>query len=65
MGNDEKDDLQLEILNGHICKVREILNEICLELDELDNENTKIFVSECLDKLIVEYMKQINYNKDQ
>ncbi|OPJ54675.1 hypothetical protein CLORY_45220 [Clostridium oryzae] len=38
--------------------LRDILNDICVTIDDVENDNEKLIVSRCLDELIVEYMKQ-------
>ncbi|WP_171903838.1 Spo0E family sporulation regulatory protein-aspartic acid phosphatase [Cellulosilyticum sp. I15G10I2] len=50
---------KLERLNKCIDDLREILNEVCLMADDIKKHEEKLFISRCLDELIVEYMKEI------
>ena len=52
------EDYNIEItrLSNHINDVRDILNEIYTAIDNNQNKETVMRVSQYLDKLIVEYM---------
>lgn len=43
-----------ECING----LRDVLNEMCAQVDDLPKCNERLIVSQCLDEFIVEYMKQ-------
>ncbi|MCM0650144.1 hypothetical protein NBE98_17385 [Clostridium swellfunianum] len=47
---------RLKKLDKRIIELKEILNEISVTTDE---EEIKLFISQYLDKLIVEYMKTV------
>jgi diguanylate cyclase (GGDEF)-like protein len=51
---------KLAKLNNRIEELREILNEICSDLDKVEHYPARLAISESLDELIVEYMKEIN-----
>lgn len=53
-------DIKLAILSKKIDELREILNEICCSVDNVNNGAERLKISEQLDELIVEYMNQIN-----
>lgn len=60
--NDIKmNEIQLSILNKEIQDLRESLNEVCVTTDETVSSEQRLNMSELLDKLIVEYMKNIEY----
>ena len=60
--NDVKmNQIQLSILNKEIQDLRESLNEICVTTDGTVSSEQKLIMSEILDKLIVEYMKNTEY----
>lgn len=48
---------RLLILNSKIQELRDILNEMCLSSDEIVEDRQKLIISQYLDELIVEYMK--------
>ena len=48
----------LNRLKKCIDELREVLNEMCITLDEKINHEERLIVSQYLDELIVEYMKQ-------
>jgi len=50
---------KLSILNYRIQELRNVLNEMCISLDETVNYEQTLKVSQDLDELIVEYMKNI------
>ena len=52
-------EIKLSELNKQINEVREILNEVCCTFNGNENPN-RLLISQCLDELIVEYMKEIN-----
>jgi len=45
-------------LTQYINEVRDVLNEICITIDENENKEYILKVSEYLDELIIEYMKR-------
>ncbi|MBC8060515.1 MAG: Spo0E family sporulation regulatory protein-aspartic acid phosphatase [Clostridiaceae bacterium] len=51
------DSNRLSILNSKIEELRDILNEMCLSSDETVEDKEKLIISQYLDELIVEYMK--------
>lgn len=52
--------IKLSGLNKHINEIREILNEVCCTVDAGETVEGRLIVSEYLDELIVEYMKELN-----
>ena len=50
---------RLEKLDKCITELRNLLNEISITSDEVDKDIERLALSRCLDKLIVEYMKEI------
>lgn len=46
-----------KIVNDLIIQIRNILNELCLDSDEMQNTNEKLILSRCLDELIVESVR--------
>lgn len=38
--------------------LRDVLNEICSCSDDKQSESERLFISQCLDDFIVEYMRQ-------
>jgi hypothetical protein len=52
--------LELEKINKNIQELRDILNEICCTVVEDEKDKERLGVSEALDKLIVQYMKELN-----
>lgn len=57
-------DIKLANLTKEINELREILNEICYSLDESKTSPKILNISEHLDILIVEYMKEINSEEE-
>jgi two-component system, cell cycle response regulator len=57
---DKNIDNELSILNSRIEEVRDVLNEMCISSDETVEDKQKLNMSQYLDELIVEYMKNIN-----
>jgi len=53
-------DLKAIKLEECINELRDVLNELCCRSNETRGDNEKLIVSQCLDGLIVEYMKQTN-----
>lgn len=60
MENMQIDIIDIEELTNRIDEVRDVLNEICITIDENENKEDILNVSEYLDRLIVAYMKQIH-----
>lgn len=56
----EVNNLKLNRLKKCIDELREVLDEMCLTLDERVNNEERLIVSQYLDELIVEYMKEVN-----
>jgi two-component system cell cycle response regulator len=54
------DNIEIDKLKDRINEVRDILNQICCTLDGNEGKEYLLKVSEELDELIVEYMKQNN-----
>ncbi|WP_411679677.1 GGDEF domain-containing protein [Clostridium thailandense] len=52
--------IKLSGLNKHINEIREILNEVCCNVDTSETVDGRLIVSEYLDELIVAYMKELN-----
>jgi two-component system cell cycle response regulator len=52
--------VKLSKLNEQINEVREILNEVCCTLDSDEAKTDRLIISQYLDELIVEYMKELN-----
>ena len=59
-----KDNVKLLNLYYEINELREVLNEICCDTYDSRTNSKRLNVSQCLDELIVEYMKELN-NKNQ
>jgi len=53
------DDSKLSILNNEIEKLRDILNEMCTTSFGKTEDKQRLIISQYLDKLIVEYMRNI------
>jgi two-component system, cell cycle response regulator len=53
-------DIKLERLDQQINEVREVLNELCCAVDEGETNAGRLAISQFLDELIVEYMKEVN-----
>lgn len=49
--------IHIQQLDKLIMELRTILNEICVDFEDVDNSKERLIISECLDELIVEYMK--------
>jgi len=60
LANSNNKNMKLSKLNKQISEMREILNEACCTLDAGEINPDRLIISECLDELIVEYMKEIN-----
>jgi two-component system, cell cycle response regulator len=56
----ENKNLKLLRIKSQIDELRETLNEVCCTLDEGKSNPDRLFISECLDELIVKYMKEFN-----
>lgn len=56
--------IKLSELNQNINSVREILNEVCFTLDGNVDIDNGLTISQHLDDLIVEYMKELNNHKE-
>jgi two-component system, cell cycle response regulator len=56
----ENKNLKLLRIKNQIDELRETLNEVCCTLDEGKSNPDRLFISECLDELIVKYMKEFN-----
>lgn len=54
------DNIDIKKLSDRINEIRDILNQICCTLDENEDKEEILKVSEYLDVLIVEYMKYTN-----
>jgi RNase P/RNase MRP subunit p30 len=52
--------IKLLNLNEQINHIRDILNEVCCTMDTSEINPNILSISQCLDELIVEYMKEIN-----
>lgn len=60
MKKTEMDNIDIKKLSDRINEIRDILNQICCTLDENEDKEEILKVSEYLDVLIVEYMKYTN-----
>lgn len=49
--------IHIQQLDKLIMELRIILNEICINSEGIENSKERLIISECLDELIVEYMK--------
>lgn len=58
--NIENKNLKLLRIKNQIDELRETLNEVCCTIDEGKSNPDRLFISECLDDLIVKYMKEFN-----
>lgn len=61
--NTKQKTIKLSELNKHINEIREILNEACCTVDTSENVNERLAISQYLDELIVQYMKELNNSK--
>ena len=52
--------IKLSRLNEEINELREVLNEVCCTTDTDETYTDRLTISQQLDKLIVEYMKEMN-----
>lgn len=52
----EMTNMKLERLDKCINELRPLLNEVCEALEDEAENKERLIISECLDKLIVEYM---------
>lgn len=59
--NAEQKKLKLSQLNMQINEIREILNEVCCTANTSEAVNYRLIISQYLDGLIAEYMKELNY----
>lgn len=59
----QNNDFRLLKLNRQINELRETLGEICSTEDINESEPERLFISECLDELIVKYMKEADKDK--
>lgn len=50
---------KLSVLNYKIQELRNVLNEMCISLDDKENYKETLKISQDLDELIVEYMKNV------
>ena len=57
--------IKIEKLRKTINSLRDILNELCSALDETEEHKQRLIVSQHLDKLIVEYMNEIQISKKE
>ena len=60
MSKEKSKHLELEKINKNIEELRDILNEICCTVAEDEKNEERLTVSEALDELIVQYMKELN-----
>jgi hypothetical protein len=49
--------MHIQQLDKLIMELRIILNEVCINSEGVENSKERLIISECLDELIVEYMK--------
>ena len=49
--------IHIQQLDNLIMELRIILNELCINSEGVENTKERLIISECLDELIVEYMK--------
>lgn len=49
--------IHIKQLDKLIMELRIILNEVCINSEGVENSKERLIISECLDELIVEYMK--------
>lgn len=61
--NNKQKTIKLSELNKRINEIREILNEACCTVDTSENINDRLAISQYLDELIVQYMKELNSSK--
>ncbi|WP_040213415.1 hypothetical protein [Clostridium polynesiense] len=54
-------DIELVQLDKYISELRNLLNEVSITSDE---EEARLMISECLDELIVIYMKMLRAKKE-
>jgi two-component system, cell cycle response regulator len=60
LSKDDYRHLELDRLNKAIEELRDTLNEICCTVDENENDKERLIISQYLDNLIVEYMRELN-----
>lgn len=58
--NIKQKSIKLSELNKHINEIREILNEVSCTVDASESTEHRLIISEYLDELIVEYMRELN-----
>jgi hypothetical protein len=56
----ENKNLRLLRIKNQIDELRETLNDVCCAIDEGKSNPDRLFISQCLDELIVKYMKELN-----
>jgi len=61
--NTKQKTIKLSELNKHINEIREILNEACCTVDTSEDINDRLAISQYLDELIVQYMKELYNSK--
>lgn len=61
--NIKQKNIKLSELNKQINEIREILNEACCTADTSEAISERLAISQYLDELIVQYMKELNNSK--
>ena len=64
MNKVESHNIEIEWLTKYINEVRDVLNEMCITMDENKNDDYILSVSKFLDELIVEYIKRTDTNNE-
>jgi len=59
MDKENLDYMTLEKIRNSIDELRDLLNEICENFDESQQDNERLRISRSLDELIVNYMKKM------
>ena len=60
ISNQPRNNMKLDKLDRQINELREVLNEICATFEDDEVSSKRLLISQCLDELIVEYMKEQN-----
>jgi diguanylate cyclase (GGDEF)-like protein len=60
INNRSEKNIKISELNKQINEIRDILNEVCCTIDGSETKRDVLTISQYLDELIVEYMKELN-----
>ncbi|MDP4088394.1 MAG: diguanylate cyclase [Bacillota bacterium] len=60
LSKNSENNIKLMMLDKQINELREVLNEVCFTLEDDESKPKRLVISQRMDELIVEYMKEIN-----